>query len=89
VLNYIRWEDIFLAYGRADGMEYARALATALATRCFTYYVDQWLAEPGQRAGPATIKARRRAHLLIVIASPAAAASPQAAVDIAVGFAPR
>lgn len=82
VHRYVRGEDVFIAYARADGFDYARLLADRLAAKGFSCYLDQWIADPGLKAGRSTVLARKRAHLLIVVGSPAAAASVHVADEV-------
>lgn len=82
ILRYVSGEDVFIAYARADSLDYSRALATKLAAKGFSCYLDQWSAQPGAKPGPATVRARKRAHLLIVIGSPEAAKSSHVAEEV-------
>ena len=80
--RFLFGDDIFVSYSRADGAVYAAGLANELSARGFACKLDQWGSQPGKEI-PAPLRAAlRRSSLLVLVASPAAAASEQVANEV-------
>ena len=80
--RFLFGDDIFVSYSRADGAVYAAGLANELTARRFACKLDQWGSQPGKEI-PAPLRAAlRRSSLLVLVASPAAAASEQVANEV-------
>jgi WD40 repeat protein len=77
VIWFVAGPDIFLSYSRLDGARYAAALGSALNTASLDFhcFLDQWDAPPGRRIPLRVLRALRRATMLVVVGSPAAAVS--------------
>lgn len=67
--------DVFVSYARADALEYAQGLADALIRRRVAAYVDQLGTPPGPEMPPLLLLRLRLSSMLVLIASPGAAAS--------------
>ncbi|HSE84740.1 MAG TPA: TIR domain-containing protein [Candidatus Binatia bacterium] len=75
LFQYLFGEDIFISYSRADGMNYAMALADQLTGLGFTCRVDIYETEPSVEL-PARLKRDLlRSYMLVVVGTEGAAAS--------------
>lgn len=75
VRRFLFGHDIFVSYARADAIEYAQGLADALVRRRIAAYIDQLGTPPGLQMPPLLLMRLRLSSMLVLVASPAAAAS--------------
>ena len=80
--RFLFGDDIFVLYSRADGATYAAGLANELTARGFACKLDQWGSQPGKEIPGPLRAALRRSSMLVLVASPAAAASEQVGKEI-------
>ncbi|HEX8246326.1 MAG TPA: TIR domain-containing protein, partial [Longimicrobium sp.] len=83
VRRFLFGHDVFISYARADALEYAQALADALTQRRMAAYVDQLGTPPGPKMPPLLLLRLRLSSMLVLVASPAAAASEAVAQEVA------
>lgn len=74
--------DVFVSYARADAVNYAAALASQLAERDFSCYLDQWSTAPDEGLPPPLLHALRHSRVLVLIGSEGALASAAVAAEI-------
>jgi WD40 repeat protein len=83
VLTRFLWgDDIFISYSRADGINYAAAIANELAKKEFSCRVDLWETTPGVEMPPALIRSLARSRMFVLIATERAAASAHVAAEV-------
>jgi WD40 repeat protein len=81
-LKFLRGDDIFVSYSRADGAAYATGLAAQLAKRNFSCRFDQWGTEPGAEMPRQLMVALRRSAMLVLVGTERAARSTNVAEEI-------
>jgi WD40 repeat protein len=79
--RFLRGNDVFISYARADSAAYALALASELTKRKLQCYLDQWGTPPGQLS-PEVLGQLERSSMLVVIGSEAAGISPNVAAEV-------
>lgn len=82
-----RWQqfaghDVFISYSRVDGPDYSLALASALAAKQLSCFLDQWGTAPGTRLPDGLIRHLKSSSLLVVVGTPAASASENVEQEI-------
>jgi WD40 repeat protein len=83
VLTRFLWgDDIFISYSRADGINYAAAIANELAKKEFSCRVDLWETTPGVEMPPALIRSLARSRMFVLVATEHAAASVHVAAEV-------
>ena len=73
--------DVFISYSRADAYDYAGRLAALLGRQGLSVYLDQAGSEPGKDVPRSVLRAVRTARVFVLLASPAAMASPAVALE--------
>jgi WD40 repeat protein len=81
--NLLFGDDVFISYSRRDGTIYAERLAYRLSEEYgYSCRVDLWETLPGREMPEKLVRALRRSRMLVVVASPEAAASPNVGKEI-------
>lgn len=81
--SYLRGQDFFISYSRADATAYVLALAQRLDKGNLTCYIDQWGSLPGEKVPPTLLRKLTHCQVLIVVGSPHALASEPMRTEIA------
>ncbi len=74
--RYLFGHDVFIAYGRPEGIGYAGALASALRDGGLECKVDLWGTQADEELPDELKVAARRSTLMVVVATPNACRSP-------------
>ncbi len=74
-LGFLFGDDIFISYSHRDAINYAPALATALANKKFVSYLDQYGGEVENELPARVIRHLKRSTALVLIGTPAAVQS--------------
>jgi WD40 repeat protein len=82
VTRFLWGDDIFISYSRADGINYAAAIANELAKKEFSCRVDLWETTPGVEMPSALIRSLARSRMFVLIATERAAASAHVAAEV-------
>jgi WD40 repeat protein len=75
LLRFFFGEDIFVSYSRADGRAYASALASNLAQKGYSCFLDQWGTPPGIELPRRLLRSLDRSTVLVLIGTPKASTS--------------
>lgn len=75
IASYLYGDDVFISYSY-DDTRYAEALAIELQARQFSVFLGGWGASPSRDLSGNVLRAARRCRLLVIVATPAAIASP-------------
>jgi WD40 repeat protein len=62
-------DDVFIAYSRQDGADYALGLASRLTRRKLSCFLDQWGTPPGKKIPEPVRKRIRRSSLFVLVGS--------------------
>lgn len=74
-LGFLFGDDIFISYSHRDAINYAPALATALAGKKFVSYLDQYGGEVENELPPRVIRHLKRSKTFVLVGTPAAVQS--------------
>ena len=82
LLSSIWGKDVFISYSRADGNDYATALASELAGRDYTCVFDQWETEPGQDIPQSVLRALRMSRSMVLLVTERAGQSSAVSQEV-------